>query len=151
MSLSPTLDRLPRPIAFALSGGASLGALQAGYLRALMEAGIRPDMLVGTSAGALNAAFIGKSWSPERLAELMDFWSTLRFADVFGHFPLWGALGLPFGARSLVSNRHLITLSSEHVRTRLNFKRLKTRITRSFEQFRCYEKELMGSTLCKLV
>jgi NTE family protein len=42
---------LHRPdIAFVLSGGASLGAVQAGMLRALYERGIRPDVIVGTSA-----------------------------------------------------------------------------------------------------
>src|SRR5207237_4886273 len=45
-------------VAFVLSGGASLGASQAGMLQALYEDGIRPDLLIGTSAGAINAAFI---------------------------------------------------------------------------------------------
>src|SRR5437879_11973113 len=49
--------RRPRT-AFVLSGGASLGALQVGMLRALYERGIVPDLLVGASAGALNAAFV---------------------------------------------------------------------------------------------
>ena len=44
-------------VAFALSGGGNLGALQAGSLRALVEAGVEPDLLVGSSIGALNAAF----------------------------------------------------------------------------------------------
>jgi NTE family protein len=44
--------------AFVLSGGCSLGAVQVGMLQALMESGIRPDLLVGTSAGAVNAAWI---------------------------------------------------------------------------------------------
>ena len=44
--------------AFVLSGGASLGAVQVGMLRALDEADVRPDLLVGTSAGAVNAAWI---------------------------------------------------------------------------------------------
>ena len=52
----------PRPrgprTAFVLSGGASLGALQVGMLRALYERGVAPDLLVATSAGAVNAAFI---------------------------------------------------------------------------------------------
>jgi NTE family protein len=43
--------------AFILTGGASLGATQAGMLQALCERDIRPDLFVGTSAGALNAAF----------------------------------------------------------------------------------------------
>jgi NTE family protein len=46
------------PVAFVLSGGASLGASQAGMLEAIYERGIRPDLLVGTSVGAINAAFI---------------------------------------------------------------------------------------------
>ena len=44
--------------AFVLAGGASLGGLQVGMLRALYERGIVPDLLVGTSVGALNAAFV---------------------------------------------------------------------------------------------
>jgi NTE family protein len=45
-------------VAFVLSGGASLGAIQVGMLRALYERNIRPDLIVGTSAGALNGAYI---------------------------------------------------------------------------------------------
>jgi len=41
-----------------LSAGAGLGAVQVGMLRALYEHGIGPDVIVGTSAGALNGAFI---------------------------------------------------------------------------------------------
>jgi len=44
--------------AFVLSGGASLGAVQAGMLGALYERGVAPDLIVGTSVGALNGAFI---------------------------------------------------------------------------------------------
>jgi Patatin-like phospholipase len=44
--------------AFVLAGGGSLGAMQVGMLRGLYERGVAPDLLVGTSAGALNAAFI---------------------------------------------------------------------------------------------
>jgi NTE family protein len=40
-----------------LAGGAALGAVQAGMVHALYERGITPDLLAGTSAGALNAAF----------------------------------------------------------------------------------------------
>jgi len=43
-------------IAFVLSGGGARGALQVGALRALLEADIRPQLIAGTSAGALNAA-----------------------------------------------------------------------------------------------
>jgi predicted acylesterase/phospholipase RssA len=55
------IQRAPQPhgtTAFVLSGGSSLGAIQVGMLQALLEAGIRPDFLIGTSAGAINAAWI---------------------------------------------------------------------------------------------
>lgn len=42
-------------LAFVLAGGGSRGALQVGALRALFEAGFKPDLLVGTSIGAVNA------------------------------------------------------------------------------------------------
>ena len=45
------------PVAFVLGGGGLLGAHEVGMLRALAEAGIRPDLVVGTSIGALNGAF----------------------------------------------------------------------------------------------
>lgn len=42
-------------LTFVLGGGGARGALQLGALRALFEAGIQPDLLVGTSIGAANA------------------------------------------------------------------------------------------------
>jgi NTE family protein len=44
--------------AFVLGGGGLLGAAEVGMLRALSEAGIRPDLVVGTSIGAINGAFV---------------------------------------------------------------------------------------------
>jgi len=44
--------------AFVLGGGGLLGAHEVGMLRALSEAGIRPDLVVGTSIGAINGAFV---------------------------------------------------------------------------------------------
>ena len=54
MSMGSRSDR----VAFVLSGGASLGAVQVGMVRALYERGIVPDLVVGTSVGAINGAFI---------------------------------------------------------------------------------------------
>jgi NTE family protein len=69
--------------AFVLSGGGSLGAIQVGALQALMDAGIRPDVVVGCSVGALNAAFLAVDPSRERLAALESLWLSLNRADVF--------------------------------------------------------------------
>ena len=89
-SLSDLLHRRARPEdvrpreAVVLSGGGSLGAAQVGALRALLEAGIRPDLLVGCSVGALNAAFLAVDPTPERVDELEQVWRRLDQRDVFG-------------------------------------------------------------------
>jgi NTE family protein len=70
--------------AFVLSGGASLGALQVGMLHELYEHGIAPDLLVGTSAGALNAAFVASRPQTTNTArELAHIWRDLDRDDVF--------------------------------------------------------------------
>jgi NTE family protein len=70
--------------AFVLSGGAGLGALQAGMLRALYEEGITAELLVGTSAGALNAGFVASRPQTAATArELARIWRELRREDVF--------------------------------------------------------------------
>jgi NTE family protein len=94
--------------AFVLSGGASLGAVQVGMLRALYERGIAPDLIVGTSAGALNGAFIASREPAVATAdELGDVWRGLRRGRVFPVDPLVGLLGF-MGARDhLVPGRGL--------------------------------------------
>src|SRR5687767_12555674 len=70
--------------AFVLSGGGSLGAVQVGMLRALHAHGYRPDLLIGTSAGALNAAFVAShGYTSESLAALGGAWRQMRRRDVF--------------------------------------------------------------------
>jgi NTE family protein len=71
------------PVAFVLSGGANLGAAQAGMLEALLGAGIVPDLLVGTSIGAVNAAFMAAGPSPERARALSDVWRRLSVEEFF--------------------------------------------------------------------
>jgi NTE family protein len=70
--------------AVVLSGGGSLGAAQVGALRALLESGVRPDLLVGCSVGALNAAFLAMDPTPARVDELEEVWRRLDRKDVFG-------------------------------------------------------------------
>ena len=80
--------------AFVLSGGASLAAAQVGMLQALYERGIEPDFLVGTSAGALNAAFVASRRQTRATAmKLGRVWRDLRREDVFP-FSLSAARGL---------------------------------------------------------
>ncbi len=74
--------------AFILSGGGTLGSLQVGMLRALFEADIRPGVLVGTSIGSVNAAFLAADPSPERVEALRELWHGVRSRDVFSLNPL---------------------------------------------------------------
>ena len=70
--------------AVVLSGGGSLGAAKAGALRALLESGVRPDVVVGCSVGALNAAFLAMDPTLARVDELERVWRRLDRVDVFG-------------------------------------------------------------------
>jgi NTE family protein len=70
-------------VAFVLSGGANLGAAQAGMLEALLDAGIVPDLLVGTSIGAVNAAFMAADPSYARAQALSDVWRRLSVQEFF--------------------------------------------------------------------
>ena len=81
-----------------------LGAIQVGMLRALYERGIAPDLIVGTSAGALNGAFIASR--PQTVADrrrARRIWRGLRRGQIFPLNPLTGLLG--FLGRAITSYR----------------------------------------------
>jgi NTE family protein len=110
----PGLLRGRRRVAFVLSGGGSLGATQVGMLQALFEAGIEPDMVVGTSVGAINAAWVGAWPASEGVQKLSDIWTSLRRDDVF---PLgWtAAMGLLGRGKHLISNSGLRSVLERHL------------------------------------
>jgi len=93
-------------LAFVLGGGGGRGALQVGALRALLEANIRPDLLVGTSAGATNAAFVAvHGFTPETLAELEAAWRDAAKADLLPANYLWLTVRMLFN-RPRVESHH---------------------------------------------
>ena len=63
--------------AFVFAGGGSLGAVQVGMLHALTEQELRPDFLVGASAGAINAAYFAADPTPSGVAALDRLWCGL--------------------------------------------------------------------------
>ena len=63
-------------VACVVTGGASLGAIQVGMLRALYERGIAPDVIVGTSAGAPNGAFIASRLQTVATADALVYEGT---------------------------------------------------------------------------
>src|SRR4051794_6841270 len=70
-------------VAFVLGGGGQLGAHEAGMLRALIERGIRPDVVVGTSVGAINGAAIASDPSVAMAQRLAETWGDIEHSDVF--------------------------------------------------------------------
>ncbi len=70
-----------------LGGGGVLGASQVGMLRALLERGVMPDLVLGTSVGAVNGALIASSPDLETVERLAEFWLTLSSASVFADSP----------------------------------------------------------------
>ncbi len=69
--------------AFVLGGGGLLGAAEVGMLQALTEAGIAPDLVLGTSVGALNGAAIAAAPTAETVERLTQLWSALGTEGVF--------------------------------------------------------------------
>ncbi len=67
-------------LGLVLSGGGARGAFEAGVVAALEDAGVRPTVLSGTSAGALNAAGVAAGFGADRLAA---FWTSIRDRDVY--------------------------------------------------------------------
>ena len=103
-------------MAFVLSGGASLGAVQAGMLRALYERGIAPDLIVGTSAGALNGAFIAsRPQTVETADALASIWREVKRGQAFPLRPLTGLLGFLGTRDHLVPESGLETLIADHI------------------------------------
>ena len=102
--------------AFVLSGGASLGAIQAGMLEALYERRIRPDLIVAASVGSVNGAFIAsRPQTPATARELAGVWGELSRGEVFPLNPITGLLGF-LGARDhLVPDGSLRRLIAEHL------------------------------------
>jgi NTE family protein len=74
--------------AFVLGGGGLLGAHEIGMLRALSEAGVRPDVVVGTSVGAINGAFVAAD-PAGAAARLSELWEGDALGQAFSE-NLWG-------------------------------------------------------------
>jgi len=101
--------------AFVLSGGGNLGAVQVGMLQALADRGVVPDLLVGTSAGAINAAFLAAGPSPARIDELAQVWASIRRRDVFPTSPAAAVRAATGRSNSFVDPRSLRRLLERHL------------------------------------
>lgn len=73
----------PQRTAFVLAGGGSFGSIQVGMLRALVAHGLRADLVVGTSVGAINGAYFAGDPTAAGVARLEALWRNLTRRDVF--------------------------------------------------------------------
>ena len=102
--------------AFVFAGGAALGAMQAGMVHALYELGIAPDLLIGTSVGALNAAFLASRPATVATAEeLAAVWRALRRSDTLALRPATLINGLAGRRDHLIPDRALRRLAARHL------------------------------------
>lgn len=110
-------DRRPaRRTAFVLGGGGNLGSVQVGMLGALFDHDIRPDVLLGCSAGALNAAVIAQDPTPAGVRRLERIWAGLRGNDVFPAMRFAGPWLLLRRGASMCPNSGLRALLRREVR-----------------------------------
>lgn len=102
-------------VAFVLPGGASYGAAQVGMLRALLEAGIRPDFVIGTSAGALNAVGFAVDPTLAGVAALDVAWREARRSKIFRLSPVSVTCGLIGRHNYLINPRGLREWIVQHL------------------------------------
>jgi NTE family protein len=107
-------DPARRETAFVLGGGGVLGAHEVGMLRALAEAGIHPDLILGTSVGAVNGVFVAAdpANAVERLAEV---WRDGVASEAFGGSLFGRVATLARSGTHLHSNEPLRRLLAEQL------------------------------------
>ncbi|MBE2238365.1 MAG: patatin-like phospholipase family protein [Caldilineaceae bacterium] len=91
--------------AFVLSGGGSLGAMQVGALRVLLENKIVPDLIVGCSVGALNGTFLAMAPTMAEMDRAAQVWRNVTTARVYPGAKMWVAWRFLSGQDSLYDNR----------------------------------------------
>lgn len=106
--MSTAADRIGGRDVFVLSGGAARGAVHVGMMQTLLEAGVVPAAFVGTSVGALNAAFMACGPTLQRVHELAGRWERLRTQDIFPG-RVWSRL-------AHIAQRHTYLFSSDALR-----------------------------------
>lgn len=107
--------------AFILAGGGSLGAIQVGMLRALVDYGVEADLVIGASVGAINAARFAQEPNRKGVDALAAIWQVVTRRDVFRVAPLASLLrlvGLGSGNDGLLDPSGLERLLHKHISMR---------------------------------
>ena len=101
--------------AFVLGGGGVLGAAEVGMLQALLEHGVRPDLVVGTSVGAINGALVAADPTPGTVDRLRGVWEELVSQRIFTGSVLGRARTLVRTRTHLHPREPLRDLLTEHL------------------------------------
>ena len=101
--------------AFVLGGGGVLGAAEVGMLQALIERSILPDLVIGSSVGALNGALVAACPSVGGVEALRVMWSELSAGDVFSGNVFGQVSTLVRHGTHLHPNSPLRTLIDDHL------------------------------------
>ena len=79
-AVAPAPPKPPR-LGLALGGGAARGFAHVGVIQVLEEAGLRPDLVVGTSAGSLVATLYASGRSGAQLQQVAEAMDEAAFTD----------------------------------------------------------------------
>jgi len=103
--------------AFVLGGGGALGAVEVGMLAALLERDVRPDLVLGTSVGAINGAFLAQDPGPDVVERLTGLWRSVAANrhEVYGDRPLRSVRRAVATGTHLYSARPLTTRLREEI------------------------------------
>lgn len=102
-------------LAFVLGGGASRGALQAGALEVIVDAGIVPEMVVGSSVGAVNGVYLANNPTVEGVRYLQHVYETIEPGDIFAGNDVNAVWHLLQGDRNLYDRDQWERLLERHL------------------------------------
>ena len=102
-------------LAFVLSAGGSLGSVQVGCIEALIRHGVFPDLVVGTSVGALNGVWMAKDPTLNGVEKLKELWLSLKPHGPFQEGNLRVLMRLLLGRSYLFANKALRKLVCQYV------------------------------------
>lgn len=99
---------MEKTLAFVFGGGGSRGALQVGALYALLEGGLQPDLLVGTSIGSVNAAYLAlHGFSRQSLDGLAEAWRGVGALNLLPANYVWLAVRAMLGRSAKDPAQHI--------------------------------------------
>ncbi len=112
---------------FRIGGWRHVGAAEVGMLRALLERGLIPDLIVGSSVGALNGALLASRPTLDGVETMTEMWEGLSKRGVFGNSIVNQLTTLARHGTYLHSNEQLRQLLEDGIGATVRFDQLGVR------------------------